>query len=49
MLFAFFIDIIYPEECSGKGSGFAECDKEGFVDLSLRVDEDAAEEEDEAT
>ncbi|MBO4518442.1 MAG: hypothetical protein J5704_00210 [Paludibacteraceae bacterium] len=49
MLFTFFIDIIYPEECTGKGGGLAECDKEGFVDLSLRVDEDSAEEKDQPT
>ena len=49
MLFTFFIDIVNPEESTGKGGGLAECDKEGFVNLSLRVDEDAAEEENQPT
>jgi len=48
-LFSLFIDVVYTEECSGKGGYFSEGDEEGVMDLSLRFDEDAAEEEDEAT
>ena len=44
-LFFLFVDVIDTEEGAGKGGGFAEGYKEGFVDLSLRVDEDAAEEQ----
>ena len=42
------VDVIYPEECPGESGGFAEGNQEGGVDLALRVDEDSAEEEDEA-
>ena len=48
-LFAFFVHIINAEEGAGEGGGFAEGYKEGFVDLSLRVDEDAAEEQDQTS
>ena len=48
-LFFLFVYVINAEECTGKGGSFAECDKEGFVDLSLRVDEDSAEEENQPT
>ena len=43
------IDIIDSEEGTGEGGGLAESDEEGCVDLALRVNEDAAEEEDEAS
>ena len=43
------INIINPKQSSGKGGGFAEGNEEGLMDLSLGFDEDAAEEEDEAT
>ena len=48
ILFLFLIDIIYSKQCSRKGRRLAEGYQEGFVDLALRVDEDAAEEKDEA-
>ena len=44
-LFAFFIDVVDAEECAGKGGGLAESYQKGLVDLSLRVNEDATEEE----
>ena len=44
-----FVDVVDAEEGAGKGGGFAEGYEEGLVDLALGVDEDAAEEEDEAT
>ena len=43
------IDIVYSEQGAGEGGGFAESHKEGFVDLSLGVDEDAAKEKNEAS
>ena len=48
VLRAFFIDVVDTEEGTGEGGGFAEGYQERGVDFSLRVDEDAAEEEDEA-
>ena len=40
-----FVNIVYPKESSGEGSGLSEGYKEGFVDLSLRVDESSAKEQ----
>jgi hypothetical protein len=37
--------IINSHEATGEGHYFAECDEKGFMDLSLGVDEDTAEEE----
>lgn len=48
-LLSLFIDIVYTEEGAGEGRRLAEGYEEALVDLSLRFDEDAAEEEDEAT
>ena len=48
-LFILLIDIVYTEQCSGEGGCFAKGDEEGFVYLALRVNEDAAEEEYEAS
>ena len=42
------VDIVDAEEGTGEGGGFAEGYEEGFVDLTLGVDEDAAKEQDEA-
>ena len=42
------VDVVDTEERTGEGGGFAEGNEQSLVDLSLRVDEDAAEEEDEA-
>ena len=39
------IDVVYSEQSAGKGGGFAEGYKEGFVDLALGVNEDAAKEQ----
>ena len=44
-----FIDVIDSEECAGEGTGLAEGNEEGGVDLALWVNEDAAEEENEAS
>ena len=44
-----FVDVVDAEEGTGKGGGFAEGYEEGLMDLALGVNEDAAEEEDEAT
>ena len=43
------VDVVDAEECAGEGGGLAEGYEEGFMDLSLRVDKEAAEEEDEST
>ena len=48
-LFLLFIDIINSEQSAGEGGGFTEGNEEGFVDLSGRVNEDTAEEENEAS
>ena len=45
VLRAFFIDVVDAEQGAGEGGGFAEGYEEGLVDLSLRINEDAAEEE----
>ena len=45
---AFFINVINTEECTSEGGCFSEGYKERFMDLALGVDEDSAEEEDEA-
>ena len=37
--------IIYPHQAAGEGHDFAKGDQEAFVDLSLRLDVDTAEEE----
>ena len=46
---AFLVNVIYSEQSAGEGGGFAESHKEGFVDLALGVDEDSAEEKNEAS
>ena len=38
------VDVVYTKERAGKGGSFAEGYKERFVDLSLRVNKDSAEE-----
>ena len=48
MLSFLLVYVIYPEEGPGESGGFAEGDQKGAVDLALRVDEDATEEEDES-
>ena len=44
-----FVNIVYPEEGAGEGSGLSEGYKEGFVDLTLRVDEGSAKEQDQTS
>ena len=44
-----FVIVIYSKQTTRKGRGFAEGYEEGFVDLALRVDKDAAKEQDEAS
>ena len=44
-LFLLFVTIIDTKQSAGEGGCFAEGYKEGFVDLALRVDEDAAKEQ----
>ena len=44
-----FIDVVDTEEGAGEGSGLSEGYKEGFVDLSLRVDEGSAKEQDQTS
>ena len=41
-----FVCIVDSEERAGKGSDLSEADEEGVMDLSLRVNEDAAEKHD---
>ena len=43
------IDIVDSEEGSGEGAGLAKSDEKGGVDLALRVNEDATEEENKAS
>ena len=43
------IDVVDTEERTCEGGGLAEGYKEGFVDLSLRINKDAAEEKYEAS
>ena len=49
VLRAFFIDVVDTEEGTGEGGGFTKGDEEGLVDLALRIDEDAAKEQDQAS
>lgn len=42
-LFFVFVNIIYAEQCAGKGGNFAKADEERFMDLSVWLYEDAAE------
>ena len=44
-----FIDIVYTEQRTGEGTSLAEGYEEGGVDLALGVNEDATEEENEAS
>ncbi len=44
-----FIDVVYAKQCAGEGSGLSEGYKEGFVDLTLRVDEGSAKEQDQTS
>ena len=43
------VDVVDTKEGAGEGSGLAEGYKEGFVDLSLRVDEGSAKEQDQTS
>jgi hypothetical protein len=44
-----FVIVIYSKQTAGEGSGLSEGYKEGFVDLSLRVDEGSAKEQDQTS
>lgn len=44
-----FIDIVYTEESTGECAGLAEGDEQGGMDLALGVNENATEEENEAS
>ena len=44
-----FVNIVYSKQCAGEGSGLSKGYKEGFVDLSLRVDEGSAKEQDQTS
>jgi hypothetical protein len=44
-----FVIVIYSKQTAGKGGGFAKSNEEGLVDLSLRVDEDSAKEQDQTS
>lgn len=48
-LFLLLIDVIDAEERTGERGDLSKTDKERFVDLSLRVDEDSAKEHDQTT
>ena len=43
-----FVNVIYSKQSTCKGGSLSESYEKGFMDLSLRVDEDSTEEEDEA-
>ena len=43
------VRIIDSHQCAGEGCDLSEGDEQGLVDLSLRIDIDTAEEEDEST
>ena len=40
-----FVIVIYSKQTAGEGGGFAKSNEEGLVDLSLRVDERSAKEQ----
>ena len=42
-----FVNVVNSEQCAGEGGEFTEGDEEGLMDLTLRVDVHAAEEENE--
>ena len=44
-----FVNIVDSKQCAGEGSGFSEGNEQGFVDLSLRVDEGSAKEQDQTS
>ena len=44
-----FVIVIYSKQTAGESGGFAEGYKEGFVDLTLRVDEGSAKEQDQTS
>ena len=44
-----FVGVIDTEECAGESCDLSEADEERFADLSLRVNEDPAEEENQAS
>ena len=48
-LFLLLIDVIDAKERTGERGDLSKTDKERFVDLSLRVDEDSAKEHDQTT
>ena len=39
------VDVVYSKQSSGEGGGFAKSNEEGLVDLSLRIDERSAKEQ----
>ena len=43
------VDVVDTKESTGEGSGLSEGYEEGFVDLSLRVDEGSAKEQDQTS
>ena len=44
-----FVNIVYSKQCAGEGSGLSEGNEQRLVDLSLRVDEDSAKEQDQTS
>ena len=43
------VDIINSKQCAGEGSGLSEGNEQRLVDLSLRVDEGSAKEQDQTS
>jgi hypothetical protein len=44
-----FVNIVYPEEGAGEGSGLSEGNEQRLVDLTLRGDEGSAKEQDQTS
>ena len=40
-----FVIVVYSKQATGEGGGFAECNEEGLVDLTLRLYKDSAKEQ----
>ena len=44
-----FIDVVDTKQCTGEGSGLSEGNEQRLVDLTLRVDEGSAKEQDQTS
>ena len=44
-----FVNIVYSKQCAGEGGGLSEGNEQRLVDLTLRVDEGSAKEQDQTS